>query len=198
MLVCAVVIHHPDFFGAGAGTDECDLGRGDTWQTAGEFADDFVGELMGEFADLGIGRCTAIDFGDDGLRGGIVDIIEPGLNCDFGRGFRDITKGHVVGFDLRISPSGVLEFGRLTERLRGVEAGTDEIENAAKGEIIADDLGELTGVGLGVVGARTKIGDGYADFLSTETSGCVKPGLRLLRAHRSNLKTKSGQDKQSE
>src|SRR5580692_7834957 len=191
MLVCSVVIHHPDFLGTGAGTDKSDLGGSDSGQAAGKFADNFVGELMSEFANLGIGGSTAINFGDDGLSGGIVDIVEPGLNSDFGRGFREITEGHVVGFDLRISPSGVLEFGRLTERLRGVETGTDEVEDAAEGEIIANDLGKLVGVSLSIVGAGTKAGDGHANFFSTQTSACVKPGLRLLRAHRSNLKTKN-------
>ena len=71
MLVCAVVIHHPDFFGAGARADEGDLRGGDAGEAAGKVADDFVGELVGEFADLRVGGCAAIDFADQRLAEGL-------------------------------------------------------------------------------------------------------------------------------
>src|SRR5277367_1047074 len=180
VLVGAVVIHDPDFFGAGARADEGDLRRGDAGKTAGEFADDFVGELVGEFADLLVGGSAAIDFADDGLGGGIVDVVEPGLDGDFGGGFGDVAEGDVAGFDVRVGPSGVLKFGRLGERLRGIEAGADKFDDAAEGEVVADDLGELLGVRLGGVGARAEIGDGDAEFLDAEACAGAEPGFLLL------------------
>src|SRR5450432_4391005 len=80
MLVGAVVVHGPDFLGAGAGTDEGDLGGGDTGDATAEFGDDFVGELVSEFANLSVGGSAAIDLGDNRLRGGIADVKEPGLD----------------------------------------------------------------------------------------------------------------------
>src|SRR6202030_1895055 len=80
VLVGAVVIHDPDFFGAGAGADEGDLCRSNAGNAGKEFADDFIGELVSEFADLWVRGGAAIDFADDGLRGRTGDVIEPSLN----------------------------------------------------------------------------------------------------------------------
>ena len=197
MLVRTIVVHHPDFFGAGAGADEGYLGGGDAGIASREFKDNFVGELMGELADLGVGGFAAIDFADDGLGGGVVNVVEPCGDSDFGSSFGEVTEGDIVSFDAGIRPSGILEFGRLSERLCGHEARADELDDAGEGEIVADDLGELLCMRFGAVGAGAEVGNGDADFVRAETSGGVKPSLPLLCRHRSNLKTNNGQDKQS-
>jgi len=78
MLIGTVVIHDQNFFCAGARADEGDLRGGNAGGTAGEPADDFVGELVRELADLRVGRRAAIDFADDGLRGWAADVVGPG------------------------------------------------------------------------------------------------------------------------
>ena len=52
VLICAVVIHGPDFLVAAALADERDLRAGDSRQAAGKLADDFIGELMRELARI--------------------------------------------------------------------------------------------------------------------------------------------------
>ena len=99
MLIGAVVIHDPEFFGAGARADESDLRGGDAGESAGKFVDDFVGELVGEFADLRVGGSAAIDLADDGLRGGITHVVHPGEDGDFGGGFREIAEGEEIGVE---------------------------------------------------------------------------------------------------
>src|SRR5882762_7413314 len=65
MLVLAVVIHGPDFFVAASIAYESDLRAGDSRQTAREFANDLIGELMGECSNLRVRDFSAIDFSDD-------------------------------------------------------------------------------------------------------------------------------------
>ena len=67
VLIRAVIIHDPKFLGAVGAADESDLGGGDAGEATGEFADDFVGKLMSEFADLRVGGSAAINLADDGL-----------------------------------------------------------------------------------------------------------------------------------
>src|ERR1017187_2103602 len=50
-LVGAVVIHCPDFFVAGAVAYKIDFAFGDAGNTAAEAEDDFVGELVRDYAD---------------------------------------------------------------------------------------------------------------------------------------------------
>jgi len=116
VLVVAIVVHHPDFLGAGTGTDESDLRSGYTRKASGELADDFVCELMREFADLRVGRRAAIDLGDDWLRRRIADIVEPGVDADLGGRLDEIAESHQVGVDWRI----------VQERLRSSEGWEGE------------------------------------------------------------------------
>ena len=113
MLIGAVVVHEPDFFGAGAGADESDLRAGDAGETAAEFVDDFVGELVSEAADLRVGGSAAIDLGDNRLSGGIANVEEPGLDGYFGGGFGEIAEGDHAGVGWSIGPSEIAQFGRL-------------------------------------------------------------------------------------
>src|SRR5947209_10515249 len=155
MLVAAVVIHDPNFFAAGAGTDERDLRRGDAGLT-GEFTEDLIGELMREFADLRVGGCTAVDLADHGLSGAAVDVVEPGLNFDFGGGFGEITEGNHVRIDLRIFPFGVFQFTGNRGDLLRIETRAYQFEDAAESEIVANDLRESERMRFGLIIARSE------------------------------------------
>ena len=98
-LVGTVVVHHPDFLGAAARADEGDLCCGHAGKAAGELGDDFVGELMGEFADLEIRGRAAINLSDDGLRSWIADVVEPSFDGDFRGGFGEIAKAKEIRDD---------------------------------------------------------------------------------------------------
>jgi hypothetical protein len=64
--------------------------------------------------------------------------------------------------------------------LSGIKARADEIEDAAEGQVIAHDLGELLRVGFCVVGARAEVGYGKANFIDAEAGACPEPGLLSL------------------
>src|SRR6184192_45711 len=98
VLVGAVVIHHPNLFIAIAGgANEGNLRLRDAGKAAGKFADDFVGELMSEFADLQVRGTTTIDFADDGRGRGVAHVEEPSLNGDLRSRFCQIAEADVVG-----------------------------------------------------------------------------------------------------
>ena len=53
VLIGAIVVHHPDFFGVLAEDfDVEDFGFGNAGDTAAETQDDFVGKLMGDLAGM--------------------------------------------------------------------------------------------------------------------------------------------------
>ena len=112
MLIGTVVIHRPDFFCARTGADESDLSGGDAGQSAGEPHDDFVGELMGELANLRVGGSATINFCNHGLRRGIGDIVKPGLDRYFAGRFNEIAESDVMRVDGRIGPRNVAKFRR--------------------------------------------------------------------------------------
>ena len=85
-----------------------------------------------------------------------------------------------MGIDLGIGPGGVLEFGGLRGRLSGVKARADEIEDAAEGEVIAHDLGELLRVGFCVVSARAEVGHRQANLFNAEAGACAEPWILSL------------------
>ena len=180
MLVGAIVVHHPKFFRAGARADKSDLRGGDAGEAAGEFEDDFVGELVGEFADLLVGGSAAIDFADDGLGRGSGDVVEPGLDGNFGSGFGEVAEGDVVGVDLGIGPGGALQFAGLRGGLGRIETWADEIEDSTEGEVVADDLGELLGMNFRIVSAWPEIGYCQADFIDPKACASAKPSLFAL------------------
>src|SRR6266851_9154990 len=179
MLVGAVVVHHPYLFCAGTRTDERDLRGGDA--PAGKAADDFVGKLVRELADLRIGGRAAVDLADDSLRRGAADIVEPAGNYDLAAGFGKVAEGHEIGVDLGSDPIVVTEFRGSGGHRRGVEAGADEIDYAAELQVVADDLGEKLRVRFGGITAWSKIGDGHAGLFDAEAGADVKPIPFLLR-----------------
>src|SRR6266478_1994299 len=175
MLVGAVVVHHPEFFCAGARTDENDLRGGNAGETAGEAADDFVGELVGELAHLRVGGRAAVDFADDGLVGRAADVVEPRGDHDFGGGFGEITEGDEVGVDLGGGPIGIVKLGGLGGNLGGIEAGTDEIHDAAELQVVADYLGEELRMWLGGILVPSEIGYCQSRFIYTEAGAGTEP-----------------------
>ena len=76
MRICAVVIHHPDFFVARSCVDVGDLRLRDAGKAAAQQRDDVVRELMRESSRIGIGGRAAINLLQRGRRGGIVDVGE--------------------------------------------------------------------------------------------------------------------------
>ena len=180
VLIGAVVIHDPKFFVAGASADEGDLGGGDAGSAAGKFVDDFVGKLVGEFADLGVGGSAAINLADDCLGGGIADVVHPGIDDHFRRGFSEIAESNEIGIERGIGPGKETKFAGLGERLGGIKAGADEINDAGEGEVVADDGSEEGGVGVGFVGARNEIGDSDARLLHADAGASAEPALFLL------------------
>ena len=180
MLVGTVVVHDPDFFGAGTRTYESDLRGRDAGESAGKFVDDFVGELVGEFADLSIRGIAAIDFADDGLGRRIANVEHPSGNGDFGGGFREIAEGNEVGVDGHVRPGEIAEFGGIGERLCGIKTGGDEIENAGESEVVANNLGEERGVGFGGIGTGNEVGNRDAGLFDAETGAGAEPTLFLL------------------
>ena len=181
MLVGTVVIHNPEFFSASARTNEGDLRGGNAGQAAGKLADDFVGELMSKFANLGIGGRTTIDLANDGLGAGAANIEHPRGNGDFGSGFRKIAEGDVVGVHGRIGPGEIAEFTGLRRKIGGgIETGANEFDDAAEGEIVANDGGEESGVIGGAIGLGNEGGNGDARLIDAEASAGTKPWLGFL------------------
>ena len=61
-LVAAVIIHHPDFFVAGAIADKIDFAFGDAGNAAAQTKNNFIGKFVGDQAGRVIGgerRCIA-------------------------------------------------------------------------------------------------------------------------------------------
>src|SRR5258705_274118 len=179
MLVGAVVVHYPEFFCASARADEGDLRGGDAREAAGEAADDFVGELVSEFANLRVSGRAAVDLADDGLIGGAADVVEPCGDDDFGGGFGEIAEGDEVGVDLGGGPIGIVQLGGLGGNLGGIEAGTDEIHDAAELQVVADRLGEELRMWLGGILVRSEIGYCQARFVYAEAGAGTEPVLLL-------------------
>ena len=157
--------------------NESDLRGGDAGESAGKLADDFVGELVSEFADLGVGGSAAIDLANDGLRGGAADVVHPGEDGDFGGGFGEIAEGEEIGVDGSLRPIEHLEFAGLGRSFGRIEAGGGEIDNAGEGEVVANDGGEESGVGFVGIGFGDEVGDGDARLFDAEAGGDVEPVL---------------------
>src|SRR5215472_631088 len=129
VLVGPVVIHYPDFLDSRTcGTNESDLRLRNTGQAAGQFADDFVGKLMGELADLRVRGTAPIDLADHWWSGGAAHVKEPGLDSDFGGGFGQIAEADIVGVGGQREPGRSINRGRERKHLGKVEARACELE----------------------------------------------------------------------
>src|ERR1700745_2284240 len=134
---------------------------------------------MSELADLSVGRCAAIDFCNDRLRRWIAHIVKPGLYLDIAGAFRKIAKSHEVSVHRGIGPGDEAKFGGNAGLRLRIEAGTDDIEDAAESEIVAHYLREKHGVRLRGVGTRREIGHGDARLFDAKAGASAKPVLLL-------------------
>ena len=78
----------------------------------------------------------------------------------------------------------MLEFAGLGGSGGRIETGAGEIENAGEGEIVANDVGEESGVGFGVVGFWNEVGDGDAGFFDAEAGAGAEPVLSEMGEER--------------
>src|SRR5579863_4258320 len=142
---------------------------------------------MSELADLGVSWSTTVDFADDGLTGGIADIVEPGLNRDFGGRLRQIAEGHHVGIERLVGPCDVLEFAWDARQLLGIEARANDVYDPGKRQVVANHLGEELGVLASGIFARNEIRHRDARLRGgiAQSGAGVEPG-RILRLSRTS------------
>ena len=194
VLVGTVVVHHPNFFGAAAArANEGNLRGGHAGEAAGELTDDFVGKLVGEFANLKIRGSAAIDLSDDRLSRGIAHVIEPCFDGHFGCGFGEIAEGEEIGVGGRIDPDRGFQFGRDARCLRWIEARTRNLENAGELEIVTHDLGKKGSMRFRCLGARGEVCDGEARLIGIQADRGAKP---ILRRRGSPTKSENHQDEE--
>src|SRR5215831_779475 len=96
MLIRAIVVHHPEFLGTPARTDEGDLRGTDAGQPAHEPRNDFVGELVGILADLRVGWASAINFADHRLVRWAAHVEAPRGNGHLRRGFGNVSESEKI------------------------------------------------------------------------------------------------------
>src|SRR5271165_3361003 len=80
LLVRAVVIHLPDFFGAAAIADEVDLGFGDSGDAATQAKDDFVGKTMCDQTSVGAVCFLVVLLSKHLWRLNILGVVQPTLD----------------------------------------------------------------------------------------------------------------------
>jgi len=96
-LVGTVVIHHPDFFVAGAVADEINLTFSDAGDTPAKSGDDFIRKSMGDDAGRVVGGDVGILFADHQRRCRVPYVVEPPLHGEFARSDTEIAKGQHGG-----------------------------------------------------------------------------------------------------
>src|SRR6185437_5322168 len=94
VLAIAVVVHHPDFFGAAAITDEDDLALGDAGDTTAEAEDDLVGKLVGNQASVVLSRLLAILFAQHLRRYVVLHVEEPAADSDLAASNTEVAERH--------------------------------------------------------------------------------------------------------
>ena len=178
MLVGAIVIHDPEFLGADIAANESDLRGSNAGKATRKFADNFVGELVSEFADLDVGGNAAIDLADDGLARRAADVVHPSEDGDFGGSFGEIAEGEEISVHGRLGPIEHLEFTGLGRSFGRIKIWAGKIENAGEGEIFANDVGEENGVRFVGIGFWSEVGDGDARPFDAEAGAGAEPVLR--------------------
>src|SRR5260370_39209001 len=101
-LVFSIVVRGPDLFIAASVAYKRDLRGGDSRQAAGQFADDFIGELVSESPDLCIVYVTPVHFSNDRGQRGVANIVQPGLN------FERILGGGQIAVGEKLSGRGII------------------------------------------------------------------------------------------
>src|ERR1700751_2308485 len=154
-LVGAVVVHHPDFFVPTAIADEENLAFSDARNPAAEAEDDFVCELVRDYAYGIVRRRITVLFTEYLRRSLIVQVIEPSLH------------GNLVGCDAKIAkrehgrlrrrriPRRKGDVGRLARILQRIEALRNHFEDARVIEIVPESVVKsLQKLGVLGVGGR--------------------------------------------
>ena len=143
VLIFAVVIHRPDFLIAAAIADERNLRAGDSRQAARKFADDLIGELVSEDANLRIGCVAAIHLADNGRERCVADVIQPGLDLHTVARHREIAESEQLRRRRGVGPGLYINFARRAGGLQRVITLADHFEDAAEIQVRAHDLAEL-------------------------------------------------------
>src|ERR1019366_4608804 len=123
LLVGAVVIHLPNFFGAAASADEVDLAFCNTLDASTETEDDFVGEAVGDETRVVFGRCLAVLLSEYLRRLDILYVVEPALYRQRSTLHTGVAEGEHVGVGRRGFPLGELHVLRHAGSRQRVEAG---------------------------------------------------------------------------
>ena len=180
VLIGAIVVHHPDFFGVLAENfDVEDFGFGDAGNAATEAQDDLVGKLMGDLAGRVIAGGVAILLREDL---GILSVLRveeeaiddqfAAIDADGAEGDEGCTGGRVgVGLDLHL--------GGRAGSAGGHQAFGDDVEDASGGEVgvegAVEGLLQLGSLGIGAGGLE--VGDGDADHANAAVDA---PGELIL------------------
>src|ERR1019366_10794868 len=106
------IIHRPDFLVAATIAHKRDLRAGDAWQAAGQLANDLVGELVREDADLSVADIAAIDFSNHWSQGGISHIVQPSLNLEAIAACRELAESQKLRRRRRAGPGLEIHFRR--------------------------------------------------------------------------------------
>jgi len=75
-----------------------------------------------------------------------------------------------------------------------IEAGTDDVKNAAEAEVVANDLRELAGMSFGGVGLRCEISHGDTRFFHAKAGAGAEPIL-LLRPRGTSSREEANEQK---
>ena len=104
VLILPVVVHRPDFFGAGAGADEVDFGFGDAVDAAAEAQDDLVGEAVGDGARRVLAGDLVVLLAEDLGADGVAGVEEPAGDEDAAVGGGERAEGDHGGIGRRGRP----------------------------------------------------------------------------------------------
>src|SRR5271166_2467608 len=136
LLVGAVVIHLPDFFGAAAITDEVNLGFRNALDAYAETEDDFVGEAVGDEAGVVFGGLLAVLLAEYLGRLRILYVIQPALHYQ-----RPALRGGVAecqhtGVRGWVAPLRKINFLRRARVRQRIKARRDHIKDAGRLQVV--------------------------------------------------------------
>ena len=180
VLILAVVVHHPDFFGAGARADEVDLGFGDAVDAAAEAEDDLVGEAVRDGARHVFAGGFVVLLAEHLGIGGVAGVVEPAVDDQAAVGGRERAEGDHGGVGGLGGP--LREVDLLRRAGRGLRAMLFETMSKMPAFCeVAEEGGVEGGFERGRlrVGAdRLEVRGGQADARLAEIGAGVHPILR--------------------